>query len=301
MIPLLYIASPSYSGSTLLTMLLNPHPDLGTVGELKWGDIDLATYQCSCGTLLSECAFWREVGERVRARGLPFNLNRPATSFRFPGNPFANRVAQARLRGRLFELLRSAALAVHPVSAREWPVVQAVNRAVIETTLEIQHARIFADASKDPVRARHMFKTGDYDVRLIQLLRDGRAVMNSAIKNASESPEIAVREWVRTHRQIERLRGELGDERVLRVRYEDLCASPRETLAAIFTFVGLEPQDTTAHFRSTEHHVLGNRMRLRSETAITLDEKWRGTLTADQLRLFERGGLAANAAYGYRD
>ena len=35
MTDLVYILSPSYSGSTLLTFLLNTHPEIATIGELK--------------------------------------------------------------------------------------------------------------------------------------------------------------------------------------------------------------------------------------------------------------------------
>ena len=67
MIDLVYIASPSYSGSTLLTFLLNAHRDVATMGELKWGPIDLETYCCSCGELLTACPFWQDVARRVEA------------------------------------------------------------------------------------------------------------------------------------------------------------------------------------------------------------------------------------------
>ena len=51
MTDLIYIMSPSFSGSTLLTFLMGAHPSVATVGELKatsLGDID--EYDCSCGS-----------------------------------------------------------------------------------------------------------------------------------------------------------------------------------------------------------------------------------------------------------
>ena len=57
MIPCLYVASPSYSGSTLLTMLLAEHPEVATIGEMKGGQEDLSSYRCSCGALFAACPF----------------------------------------------------------------------------------------------------------------------------------------------------------------------------------------------------------------------------------------------------
>src|SRR5687767_15395896 len=110
MIDLLYIASPSFSGSTLLTFLLNAHADIATIGELKWGDIDLQTYHCSCGSLLRECRFWQAVESQMKEPGLPFDLKRPATDFRCRERELVDHIVRARVRGPLFESLRDAAV-----------------------------------------------------------------------------------------------------------------------------------------------------------------------------------------------
>jgi hypothetical protein len=299
MIPLVYIAAPSYSGSTLLTFLLNAHPDVGTIGELKWGNIDLATYTCSCGALLRECGFWRRVTRAVTARGLPFSLQRPATDFRCRTHRLTDRVARARVRGRLFESVRSGLLATLPESRREWPLATMVNRALIETVLDLQQAVVFVDASKDPVRLKHLLDTGEYDVRAIQLVRDGRGVTNSGVTNKGAGAAAAAREWLRTHRQIERLAPQLGRGRLRRVRYEDLCRDPAGTVDGIFRFIGLDPATAARDFRAVEHHILGNAMRLRASSAVAPDEKWRTMLGDARLAEFERVAGELNRTYGY--
>lgn len=298
-IPLAYVASPSYSGSTLLTFLLGAHPDIGTVGELKWGTIDLATYRCSCGELLRECSFWAAIAERMAARGLPFDLQRPATDFRCRGHLVADRLVRARVRNGLFETVRDTLVRQLPAWRRTWPTVAAVNRALIEITLDLQQARVFVDSSKDPVRVKYLAATGDYDIRVIHLLRDGRAVTNSSIKNKTEPADLAAREWARTHRQIERLGRHLGPERLHRVRYEDLCADPGGVLDGTFRFLGLGPFDAVAALESTPHHVLGNRMRLGNRSTIQLDEKWRTMLSREAWATFNRWAGSANRRYGY--
>ena len=299
MIDLVYIASPSYSGSTLLTFLLNAHPAIATVGELKWGAIDLETYRCSCGSLLRECAFWAEMERRVRARGLPFDLNRPATDFRCRDHALADRIVRARLRGPVFERLRDAAVRWMRPTREAWDTIRRLNRAMMEIAMDLQGGRMFLDGSKDPVRLKYLLDTGDYNVRVIQLLRDGRAVVNSAMKNQSMSPELAACEWVRTHEQIERLAERIGRDRVLVMRYEDLCQDVAGELARVWNFLGVPAADAPADYRAAEHHILGNRMRLQDTGEIKLDEKWRSSLDPGALETFYRVGAGPNRRYGY--
>ena len=89
----LYILGPSYSGSTLLTLLLAQHPQIATIGELKAATVGrIPDYRCSCGQLLRECALWRDVQARMQRRGFDelrhgFRVNacvlpqRPANGF----------------------------------------------------------------------------------------------------------------------------------------------------------------------------------------------------------------------------
>lgn len=299
MIPLAYIASPSYSGSTLLTMLLNAHPELATIGELKWGEIDLDTYRCSCGDLLCECRLWDAVEADLHAAGLPFNRARPMTDFRCRQHHWTDRVVRSRVRGPLFEMARDAIVASLPAPQRSWPRVREVNRAIIESVMRHQGGSMFVDASKDPVRLSYLTQTGDYSVFVLQLVRDGRGVLNSSLKHATDSVEFATREWRNTHEQIDRTAERLGESRRLVVRYEDLCADPPAVLHRIYRFLGVQPLGYLPDFRAVEHHVLGNRMRMRTTTEIRLDEAWRESLPPEALELFLRIAGLRNRMYGY--
>ncbi len=300
MIDLVYIASPSYSGSTLLTFLLNAHPEIATIGELKWGTIDWETYRCSCGALLRECDFWREVQSKVQAQGLNFDLLRPDTDFRLREHALTDRILRARNGGAVFENLRDAAIALLPASRRSWPTIAAINRAAISAILELQDASIFVDASKDPVRLRHLLRTGDYRVRVIQLIRDGRGVTWSTIKNKKLSLREAAEDWAKTHGQIERLANVVGPDNYLALRYEDLCTKLSDCREKIFDFIGVDAAAADNDYRRAEHHILGNSMRLSPDGEIRLDEKWRDSLSDRQLAEFERIAGQRNRNYGYQ-
>lgn len=83
------------------------------------------------------------------------------------------------------------------------------------------------------------------------------------------------------------------------VRYESLCAEPETTLTRIFEFFGLDPMRVELDFRSVEHHILGNSMRLGSSSDIRLDEKWRSQLTDADLNIFDRIAGKFNRRLGY--
>ncbi len=72
----IYIAGAAHSGSTLLDLMLNAHPDIVSVGEvlklnrqLAYRDPERKTYApCSCGApSLLQCEFWSAVDAQSRA------------------------------------------------------------------------------------------------------------------------------------------------------------------------------------------------------------------------------------------
>jgi hypothetical protein len=83
MIKVIYIASPSYSGSTLLSCIMGNHPDIATVCELTGliPGINIETYYCSCGKLITQCCFWANIKTDMENAGEILNLNDFQTAF----------------------------------------------------------------------------------------------------------------------------------------------------------------------------------------------------------------------------
>jgi hypothetical protein len=73
-VKVIFIASLSHSGSTLLDLMLNAHPEVASVGELKqlgrFARLEKPNRQlrCTCGaeSLLS-CKFWTRVSDLTKA------------------------------------------------------------------------------------------------------------------------------------------------------------------------------------------------------------------------------------------
>ncbi len=297
---LLYILAPSYSGSTLLTYLLAQHDAIATVGELKatrMGDID--AYRCSCGELIRECEFWSRLTQRATDEGLDFSLDEFGTVYG-NGTGFVNKVVRALVRGPLFETARSALLKLLPDSMTGVRAVTRQNLALSKIVCDLQNGSIFLDGSKDSARLLHYLQSGEWDIKVIYLQRDGRGVTNSYVKHDGVDYDGAIDYWRRAVTELQRMRGRLDDNRVYDLLYEDLCREPEQKLAEICRWLNIDELDHAATFSAESQHVLGNSMRLNNVSEIRFDEAWRKKLTPQNLRDFEERAGALNQSLGYK-
>lgn len=294
-----YIASPSFSGSTLLTFLLNAHPDICTVGELKGGMRDGYGYVCSCGVPCGECRFWRDVIEGHARQGVVFDLNDFRTRFERQPGRLAGKVLGAHVRGSVAEWVRDAAVTLWPSLRNGRDRTLRAIEHFARVSSAVTGASVFLDASKDPFRLKYLPGLRGFRLKVVRLVRDGRGVVNSMMRNEGYSVDAAARSWRRTSTELDRMEAKIPACDRLRVSYEALCRAPDQTLAAIYGLLGLDPSRAAADYREVEHHILGNRMRLRSSSEIRLDEKWRLEMSEESLAAFEREAGDLNRKLGY--
>jgi hypothetical protein len=296
---LAYIMGPNYSGSTLLTLLLADHPDITTVGELKATSMgDITSYNCSCGELLTACSFWNEVKQSMLKHGQTFTFNHFKTHFRDKQHPLTDRLLRAALRGSFFEAIRDIGFMLSPAARKTKQEIIEQNKELIEILCTLQQAKIFLDDSKEPVRLKFLLTADLWDIRAIHLIRDGRGVTNSYMRHNNASMVKAAQEWTHTQQECDRMSKLLGSRRCLTVHYEDLCQEPAKTLTTIYQFLELQPELSASSTRTK--HIMGNQMRLGSLQDIRLDEKWKQTLTPEDLQTFTATAGDLNHIHGYR-
>jgi hypothetical protein len=322
MLSLVYILACSHSGSTLLAMLLGAHPDLGTVGELKLTSLgNPDRYRCSCGQSIRQCPFWLRVAQAMSARGIPFDIGEAGTSITATRHAYLRLLLRPLIRGPVLEAVRDAGLALSPAWRKHFVATQERNQALIEVLRQLTGARIIVDSSKTGLRLKYLLRNPALDVRVLRLIRDGRAVALSGLDTPNfadaADPRLrfggfgerrgrtryslaqAAQVWRRSNEEAEHLLQGLDPARWLQVRYEHLCRDPVEELARICRFLDLDAAKLRLDFRAAEQHVVGNGMRLDSTSQISLDERWRRHLAARDLRLFDRIAGDLNRAYGY--
>jgi hypothetical protein len=141
------------------------------------------------------------------------------------------------------------------------------------------------------------------EARFIHLVRDGRAVAASLLpldwgpNNALHAAEF----WMGRCAPGLAAESQLGPERVLRVRFEDLVSSPTTALQNIATFAQLDYQSAMAEgaglqpgrYHQLQHHLVGqppDQSRL---------DRWRRSLTPRQVEIFEAEAGDFLAILGY--
>jgi hypothetical protein len=319
---LAYILAASHSGTTLLAMLLGAHPEIATVGELKLTALgDPTRYRCSCRRLIRDCPFWRGVGEDFAREGLEFDLARAGTDWASTAPSLARRWLAPLHRGPLAEALRDGLLALTPGWRSHAAMVAVRNRVLARSVLARLGKHVLVDSSKIGLRLKFLLRDPSYDIRVIRLVRDGRAVAASYVYPAeladARAPEwrgggsggsreaerlsmrAAAREWRRSQEEAQAIIARLPEGRVLELRYEALCLDPAATLERVHRFLGVAPRREVPAFRAVEHHVVGNGMRLDDIGEIRLDERWREYLTAADLAIFEKEAGGLNRRLGY--
>jgi Sulfotransferase family len=296
---LLYILSPSFSGSTLLTCLLAAHPEIATVGELKASAMgDVNTYRCSCGALLVECRFWRQVKEETITRGLRFSFDDFGSNFNC-GSAFFRRLVRLGSRAAVLSHSSSFLLRALPSCRNRLIAILGQNRVLISVITALQNARVFLDGSKDPERLNQLLISRHWRIKVIHLIRDGRGVVNSYMKHHGVDVRCATAEWLRTARDCARIAGKVSRRNVVTIKYEDICGDARAAIDRICAFGGLAGESSSWSRVSPQIHILGNAMRLDKDRPIELDDKWKTQFIASDLRIFNTVAGAYNRSRGY--
>jgi hypothetical protein len=305
MTKVVYIMGHGYSGSTLLTFLLGTHPQIATIGELgiaphakeEFGRPE--EYLCSCRTPVRQCDFWQHVSREMAVRGHEFDVWDADLDFRVRDSGIADLLLRAVQRGPLLETARSAGIRLVPSARRQHDRIAARISSLAEVITRIKGCDVFLDSSKRPERATLMQRSGSFDLRVIHLVRDGRAVSWSSMKHLKIGPEEAARSWLADNQGSEHARRYFPGDRWMTLRYEDLCADPDGTLRRIHAFAGIQSRNGFHNFRAIDHHIIGNQMRLSSTSEIRVDESWKQALTAEQKALVDRLVAPLNRRYGY--
>lgn len=158
------------------------------------------------------------------------------------------------------------------------------------------------DSSKNAVRLKLLYLARPWAFRIVYLVRDGRAVVCSAMRRRGLTADRAAAIWKRENQHIHLVLRTIPADQVITLTYEGLCDDPEATLARACEFLGVEPQPGLVRlWQRPVHNVPGNPMLFdRSVMTIRKDERWRKDLTPADLDLFERVAGAFNRQFGYR-
>lgn len=284
MTKVLYISTFQFSGSTLLSFLLNTHPDITTVGHTTgWKFSDDDDFRCSCGQPLDVCPFYRAIANAYLENGLHFDIRNFGTAYRLSERDRLNRVLTAAiplLQSTNIERSRDNFVRVVPGLSKTLRQTDRANLVFMRTALEYSGSKVFVDNSHDPYRFRHLARVGGLELCHLHLIRDPRGVALSCRRNSGWDIELGMHLWLRRQSDIFRISEEAAQ--TYKLYYEDLCSRVTEVLSLVHKFVGVDADPFAGDFRTTEHHILGNDMRL-SASEVRLDTRWQRDLSEDDL------------------
>lgn len=298
-VPLVYILGATHSGSTVLAMQLARHPDVCTVGELSDAHShDQPGYRCSCGRELARCGFWENVSTAMAKRGFSYSATTIETDVRNAPNRYGRRLLMPMHRGPVLELVRDAALFVAPATRSYLRQHQRLKAALAESVLECTGKSVLVDSSKLGLHLKYHLRNPRFDVKVIWLVRDGRGVALSLMRNQQMTMHEAAYEWRRFYGEAEVVLRRLDRSHWTCLHYEALCAEPDRTLQGLWQFIGV-PSCRLEGVQREDFHVFGHTTRLNGFEKIKLNEKWRNELTPAELRMFEAVAGRQNRRLGY--
>jgi hypothetical protein len=144
---------------------------------------------------------------------------------------------------------------------------------------------VFIDGYKSVSRYSAAKAAGFPIQGVIHILRDPRAFAASS-KQKSIPIRQSAAQWASAHTTISRV-ARMTRERVIQIRYEELCASPEEQLLRLQSWMQLNPEPLLHAFPADRHWV-GNRTIRTFNGEVSLREGWRNALAPQELAEIQR-------------
>jgi hypothetical protein len=229
-----YLAGTSYSGSTILSIVLAADPQLFDAGELCLYHL-LDQRQCTCGAPGPDCPFWSRVAGELPPRPRP---------------PGSTGLTRANLRGFLHSLF----------APRRGPARDSAHAALARVVFRCAAAfapgtTAIVDASKSLQYLIALIDAPGIDVRVVHLIRAPRRNIAS-FRKYGESRRHGAAAWLLVNIGVRLLvwRHRL---RACTVHYEELCDAPARVLARLNAALGLDipPERYVAAVNARDYHV----------------------------------------------
>jgi hypothetical protein len=147
------------------------------------------------------------------------------------------------------------------------------NAIFVGEVLRQSGKRVFADSTKSLRRLRILEKTQLFEISVLHLVRDGRAVAFSNMQKGRKFLE-HLHYWTSSNSRILRYR-KTWPGRWTTVHYERLVTAPGDEVRRIIDFVGENFEEGQMNFAAhTHHNLFGNRMRRSGNSEIVPDTKY---------------------------
>ena len=317
---LLYLTGSGHSGSTVLSVALGGHPAIASLGEIHrlsmsvHGADDL--HRCTCGATVPECPYWQAVDDALRTKrdgeGLTalmttdpsfLELRQVGSYLERPSRRpvIASRPNQAALVLGHRPLWRALSYVERGARVSRRAAIDSMT--LFDAVAGATGAKVIVDATKNPGRLKALwFERGAREMRVLRLVRDGRAVVASRVRREGVTVDRAAKIWRQEHlKQAAALRT-IPDARIRTISYEALTEQPCEVLKETCSWLGLAFEPTMLELDAGSRHIVGGnpvRFYLGGEDGFRADTRWRHELNDQDLRRFDAVAGKVNRQLGY--
>lgn len=186
---------------------------------------------------------------------------------------------------------------------------------LFQTILQESGKLLIVDSSKYLDRLLKLYYSGYFNIKIIHLVRDGRAYIDSARRSLKREKSqrknsniiLDTIQWrVRLERQIKFL-SQIKKENYIRMNYKFLAEHPLETMKFLCKFLGIKFEREILNISSNryvfkqQHHIIGgNRIKWSSpDTKIEYKNQWINNLSSIDKFIFNAlGGKVTNYKLG---
>ena len=275
----IYVMSDVRSGSTLLENILSKSDETVSVGEmallkahiLRTGPGARWNWNCSCGLPPVECPFWKGALQNISVSAPKFNT---AVQWNYRSKKlFAGSVFSSFIKNKLSELNKK--------KINQDTV--ATNNQLYRNIFQSTGKKFIVDSSKDPVQAylTYVNKPSDFDVKIINLKRDLRAIAASKSKwsVANQKKQKSLGKWLTNSLFYKKVCAvvtqSVAPPDVISLSYEDLAKHTQQELDAITKVCGLKAYKAPDYMavEENDHTIAGTPQRF-TKRPIAYDNSW---------------------------
>lgn len=247
-IKILYILGSGHSGSTLTDLILGSHSEVESAGEIE--------------------KYWKLSSDVFLSSN---KIRRMCTCGKFIDDCDYWRSIAARLNLQLDDPEQKTE------SSKEFEIK---NYALIKAILKVSEKKIFCDSSKSTLRLEKLLGSERFNVQIIHLVRDPRAVAYSTKRKGIKTKNTQnynffdeLKDWKSKNSYCFARFGRLENYHLL--KYEELVTNPERTIYRLMKSLDMrfEPQQLS-YGNSNHHNICGNRMRLSKIKKIVKDSEY---------------------------
>lgn len=298
------IFSAGHCGSTLLSLLIGAHSNSFYAGEFhalpKWINDN---NECGCGKRMAKCRFWEEIRTIYKKK---YKLDIFINPKKLKVYEILNRDNTGIFSKRFYRSLsyygtiNSLFSPIRYIAYYHWKRIVKNTINVYKIINELTNSIIIVDSTKSYLRTYYFYKNYPELIKLIFLVRDGRAFCYSHKKNSKLSIESAAKTWKNTYFRGRRILSQIPDENRFFIKYEDLCNNPEKQTKRIARFLNIDYEPQMLNISSgVAHSIAGNEMKWNTNTRIKLIEDWKKGLSTKEIEKFELVAGDINHQFGY--